>query len=267
MNGLRFHYVDWGKVNHQPLLLLHGFTGHARVWDDSALIMREKYHVLALNQRGHGDSQWSENACYSLDDHFADITRFIDILNLSDLVLVGHSMGGRNALFYTACHSEKVSRLILVDSRPGNSDKAANALKRHINELPSQVKSYQDIIPAAQKLYPYLSAEMCLHMAKYGFKKQSNGTYVSKCDMRMGLKAERFECSTEELWPFMKNISCPTLIVRGEKSAFLSLEETKKMCEVLPNAIWKEIPDASHMPAQENPDVFNKVVLDFLMAL
>ena len=68
----------------------------------------------------------------------------------------------------------------------------------------------------------------------------------------------------EDLWPLMKNVTCPTLIVRGEESPFLSREEAQRMSAMIPQAAWVEIPGASHMPVQENPDVFNRVISDFL---
>jgi len=73
LNGLRLHYLDWGNDGFQPILLLHGFMAHAHVWDDFALAFRAQYHVIALDQRGHGESQWCEDGAYSISDHFSDI--------------------------------------------------------------------------------------------------------------------------------------------------------------------------------------------------
>ena len=76
VNGLLFHYVDWGSCPRPSMLLLHGFMGHARVWDVLATQFRNRYHVIALDQRGHGESEWSTKGAYTLDDHFSDITDF-----------------------------------------------------------------------------------------------------------------------------------------------------------------------------------------------
>ena len=85
INGLRLHYLDWGTKGHQPMLLLHGFMAHAHVWDDFALRFRNHYHILALDQRGHGESQWAKDVAYTLDDHFSDIYQFIEALGLAGL--------------------------------------------------------------------------------------------------------------------------------------------------------------------------------------
>jgi pimeloyl-ACP methyl ester carboxylesterase len=80
----------------------------------------------------------------------------------------------------------------------------------------------------------------------------------------MGFHSERMGCITDDLWPFMKNVACPTLIVRGEESPFLSREDAQKMSVIIPNAEWVEISQATHMPVQENPTEFKRVISDFL---
>ena len=77
VNQLRLHYLDWGKGGDKTLLLLHGFMSHAHMWDNLASELSARYHVLALDQRGHGDSEWSKEAYYSIDSHFSDISVFI----------------------------------------------------------------------------------------------------------------------------------------------------------------------------------------------
>ena len=129
INGLRLHYLDWENHGCQTILLLHGFMAHAHVWDDFVLNFQSYYRVIALDQRGHGESQWSGDMAYTLDDHFSDIAHFIEILDLNDLILIGHSMGGRHALFCAACVPHKVDRLILVDARPGNDHHRGAAIR------------------------------------------------------------------------------------------------------------------------------------------
>ena len=264
INGIRLHYLDWGKYGNQQMLLLHGFMGHAHVWDSFSLQFRNYFHVIALDQRGHGDSQWSKEAAYSIDEHFSDLAGFVEALDLKDLVLMGHSMGGRNALFYAACIPERVHRLILVDSRPANSAESCKALKKLLLHFPLQAESLDQVVESIQGLYPYLSAATAYHLAKHGYRRSDYGRYVPKYDTRMSLQFEKADYSAENIWSFLNNVSCPTLVVRGEESPFLSREDAKKMCSVFPRAVLREIPYATHMPVQENPDDFNKVVLDFL---
>jgi len=264
INGLRLHYLDWGNNKQQPMLLLHGFMADAHVWDDFALNFRSHYHLIALDQRGHGESQWSKEGAYTIEDHFADIALFIETLRLEKLILVGHSMGGRHALFYTACAPQKIDRLILVDTRPGNDLQASHALRQLLATFPLEAHSLKEVVQAIQSLYPYLSREMCYHIANYGYKRVHEGNYIPKYDTRMGQQFEHMGYATESLWPFMENIPCPVLLIRGKKSLFLSRKIAQQMCKALPQTKFKEIPESTHMPVQENPIATTKVIADFL---
>jgi len=264
VNGIRLHYLDWGNFRLQPILLLHGFMAHAHVWDDFAQTFRTRYHVMALDQRGHGESQWSEDGAYSLDAHFSDIVCFVEILGLKDLILIGHSMGGRNALFYTACSPNRVGQLILVDVRPGNDPKSSKGFKNLLNHIPLQAGSEEEVVKKISALSPYLSREICHHIVAHGFKKMPNGKMAPKFDVRMIQQLEKLDYDTEDLWPFLQNVICRSLVIRGKRSSFLSKKVAQKICRFIPNAELREIPESTHFPAQENPIVFNKVISDFL---
>jgi pimeloyl-ACP methyl ester carboxylesterase len=218
---------------------------HAHVWDDFGQSFRNRYHVTALDQRGHGETQWCEDGAYSIYDHFSDLVCFIEGLGLKDSIMIGHSMGGRNALFYTACYPQNVKRLVLIDARPSSNPKNSKALKHLLMNLPSQAFSLSEIVQAIQNIYPCLSTENCQHLAYYGYKKILDKKYVPRFDMRMSLQSNRLGCITEDLWPFLKNITCPTLVVRGKESLFLSRADARKICDLIPDAKLKEIPMAN----------------------
>ncbi len=264
VNGRRLHYLDWGNVNLQPILLLHGFMAHAHVWDDFAQRVRNQYHVLALDQRGHGETEWSEDGSYSISEHFLDIAGFIEVLGLSDLIVLGHSMGGRNALFYAACSSNQVKQLILADTRPGRDPGSSEALKHLIDHIPLEAGSLQEVVDKLLTLSPYFSREMLHGTVKHGFKTLSNGRIVPKFDIRMIQQLQESNYDTENLWPFLQNITCRSLVIRGTESPFLSKKAAQGICKSIRKAELKEIPNSGHFPALENPVVFHQVITDFL---
>lgn len=264
VNGLRFHYLEWGKVDSEPMLLLHGFMGHAHVWDNVASAFAERYRVLALDQRGHGESGWSKEAAYSIYDHYVDICGFVETLDLKDLNLIGHSMGGRNALLYAACAPQTVRRLVLVDARPGNSGEAAKALKDLVTSLPVRIRAVEEAAAVFKRLYPYLSEELCCHIVRHGFREAGDGTLIPRHDTRMNRLSERSKFVSEELWPFLEIVVCPTLVIRGEESPFLSQSEAARISKTIPRAMLQEIPHSTHLPAQENPVAFTEAVFCFL---
>src|SRR3712207_1259861 len=110
----RLSYVDWGEAGHPPMVLLHGFSAQARYWDGFAVHMRDAYHVYALDQRGHGDSDWAGE--YPPEAMPSDLAAFVDQRGLERFTIVGHSMGGGVAFRYTADHPDRVERLIIEDS-------------------------------------------------------------------------------------------------------------------------------------------------------
>jgi pimeloyl-ACP methyl ester carboxylesterase len=264
LNGLRFHYLDWGTEGKQAMLLLHGFTTMAHAWDFFAPPLRERYHIVALDQRGHGDSQWAEDAAYTTEAHLVDIAGFVDALKLGDLVLVGHSMGGRNAIMYAACFPDKVARLILIDSRLDNDPAASEALGQLLTAIPDEVDCVDELAPALKKLYPYLSPQMCLHLAHCGLREVEGGKFTPKYDLRMRAQSARAGYGVSDLWLFFELITCPILIVRGAESSILSRQAAREMCQANPNACLTEIEWASHLPPQENPVAFAEAVRGFL---
>lgn len=264
VNGLRLHYLDWDEEGKQAMLLLHGFTTLAHAWDMVAPAFGDSYHVLAMDQRGHGDSQWADDAAYTTEDHLVDIAGFVDALKLDKFVLVGHSMGGRNAIMYTACFPQKVARLILIDSRPDNDPKGSQALRQLLTAIPDEISSVDELAPELKRLYPYLSPEMCLHLAHHGLRETENGKFRPKYDLRMRAQSARAGYGVSDLWLFFALIPCPTLIIRGTESPILSREAARRMCRANPRARLVQIEGASHMVPQENPAAFEEAVRGFL---
>ncbi|MEE8230582.1 MAG: alpha/beta hydrolase, partial [Qipengyuania citrea] len=97
---LRLHYLDWGNRGKPPLVLVHGGRDHARSWDWVAEQLREDWHVVALDHRGHGDSDWVSDGNYSANDMVYDLAQLIHQLGVGPVTIVSHSMGGNVSLRY-----------------------------------------------------------------------------------------------------------------------------------------------------------------------
>src|SRR5436853_7236675 len=98
LDEVELHYAEWGDAANPPMVLLHGFMAHARTWDLFARDLARDYRVLALDQRGHGDTGPAPGDSYATDDYVGDVERFAAALGLGRFVLVGMSMGGRNGI-------------------------------------------------------------------------------------------------------------------------------------------------------------------------
>src|SRR2546426_8861556 len=119
---LGLHYLEWGSADHPPLLFLHGGSAHSHWFDAVAPAFADRYHVLSLDQRGHGESDWPppspDGAGYATVDFASDLLGVMDALGATEMTLCGHSMGGLNAMAFAAWHPDRVRALIVVDSRP-----------------------------------------------------------------------------------------------------------------------------------------------------
>jgi esterase len=114
---MRFHYLDWGSSG-VPILFLHGGGINAHTWDCVAVILRERYRCIALDQRGHGDSEWSPVVDYRVAAHVGDIEGFIEATKLERPIVVGQSMGGLNTIAYATRHSDRMRAMVIVDVAP-----------------------------------------------------------------------------------------------------------------------------------------------------
>ena len=117
-HGLRLHYLDYGRADLPPMLLLHGMRDSALSWEIFARPMTDEYRVLSLDSRGHGDSDSAGPNGYRYDDYISDIEALADHLDLTDMIIVGHSAGGRYAWSYAVRHPDRVRALVIVDIDP-----------------------------------------------------------------------------------------------------------------------------------------------------
>src|SRR5690349_2646212 len=118
VGGLRLHYQEWGNASAPAIVMLHGFGVSGHMFDEFAERMENDYHLIAIDQRGHGDSDWSHEGDYSRVAFVADLEGFVRELGLERFILVGHSMGGLNAVAYTVKSPVRVRALVLVDVGP-----------------------------------------------------------------------------------------------------------------------------------------------------
>lgn len=264
-NGHRLHYLDWGREGQPVMLLAHGLRGHAHSWDDVAAAFCGDYHVLALDQRGRGDSDWAKDGDYTTAAYVADLAGFCEALNLDKFILVGHSMGGRNAMAFAGRHPEKVSRLVIVDVGPTLDSRGSQRIADEIKSVPEEFASFADALEYMNRQNRFASPEVMRRRVQYATKELPNGKVGWKYD---ALIREQRRNGTvppaEDLWPALPNITCPSLIVRGAETDLLSSETAERMLATLPNPALVEIARAGHMVFEDNPGDFIAAVRDFL---
>ena len=128
--GLRLHLLDWGKAGAPPLLLLHGGAQTAHSFDEVAPDLCRDHHVLALDQRGHGDSDWA--ARYDREAFSADIAAVLATHGWEAATLIALSLGGLNAIAFAASHPERVRGLVVIDVVPTVAPAGRNAIGKQL---------------------------------------------------------------------------------------------------------------------------------------
>jgi esterase len=258
-NGLNLHYLDWGNPGAIPMVLLHGLCGNAHYWDFFAQSMKNDYHVLSLDQRGHGDSSWTET--YGPKDYVLDLEAFVSTLELGSILLIGHSMGGINAIIYAARHPDQVSRLVIVDIGPEIAAAAAERIeKEHANE-PDSFSSEEEAVNYMKQLEPRHSEAFVQHQARYALKRDDKGRLTFKYDR--ALHSIELQ-SPQWLWEYLKQIICPTLLLHGMESDILSRETAQKEADTLVFGSVVDIEHAGHSIPGDNPQAFEVAVRNFL---
>jgi pimeloyl-ACP methyl ester carboxylesterase len=268
-NGLRLHYLDWGNDSAPPMLLLHGFTGHAHTWDVLARALRDRFHVIALDQRGHGDSGWARDGAYAPHDHARDIEGVLGRLGLRAVTLIGLSMGGRNAIAFTAAHPAHVEKLVIVDIGPDIDPRGAERVGRMAADAPEEFASVDDAVAYLQRYATTTSATAVAalrYRLEHGLTRRPDGRYTWKYDRFLRDQRRRGGAAPVDLWPAVQQITVPTLIVRGSDTDVFAPETAKRMLDLIPGSRLVEIPGAGHSVPAEAPEAFERAVRDFVGA-
>jgi esterase len=261
-NGLRFHYVEWGAPASPPLLLLHGFANQAHIWDPLAQTVAHRYHVFALDSRGHGDTDHAEE--YGDDLNARDTLAVCDALGLDRLTLIGFSMGAANAMISLARRPELVQRLVLVDRGPETDPRGRQRMAHAIGQARSAFPNREEALAYIRLANPRRPEELVEESLKHAFRGMPDGSYQLKYDQRLPGRFLGYGGSGIDLWKCLEAIRCPTLLVRGGESDILAQDVAERMVAMLPDARLEIVPFAGHTVMLDNPAGFNGVVGAFL---
>jgi esterase len=263
LNGLRFHYREWGSESSPPLVLLHGYSSHARSWDTFARALADRFHIYALDQRGHGETGWTDD--YSADRMIEDVAAFVGALRLGQFDLLGLSMGGRNAYGYAARHQETLKRLVIVDIGPevpvrGSTRIRQGALANDVFDTP------EDAYAVARAGNSRAPESELRRRTLNGLMLRDDGRWTYRYDKALrDPERPRPQPDAAVHWAMLERIKTPTLLVRGAESDVLDAAVAEKMTEVLANCQLVTVPEAGHSIPLDNPQGFIAAVRPFLV--
>ena len=266
--GIRLHYLDWQSEDKPWLLCAHGAAQNAHMWDFTALALCTRYRVIAVDQRGHGDSEWASNGQYDRASYVGDLGNLVDHLGMENLVLIGLSMGGSNSVAYTASHPDRVKALVVVDVGP----EPASGGERGVNNFVTQrdvLDTYEEFVQRVIEYSPFRPEWQIKSSLRNSLMQRPDGKWTWKYDPVLRDPARRAQRQgvredPASRWALWERIACPTLIIRGQNSDVLSPEVAERMVERNGNSRLVEVANAGHRVPGDNPVAFEEAVRTFL---
>jgi pimeloyl-ACP methyl ester carboxylesterase len=259
VDGLRIHYLDWGAAGRQPLVLIHGLDRTAHTFDHLAPHFTARYHVLAFEMRGHGDSGWDREGRYLVDDHVRDLEGFVRQLDLDDVVLWGNSTGGRVAQVYAGMHPDRVAAVISEDVGPERPRQIADSYARRVKQEERGWATEEELVAQLRKSNPRMPEPNIRTWVRSGATRRNDGRMAWKRDPKL---VNGFVAT--DLWRFVREIDAPILYVLGGASTIVPADTQEQLRTTLPRAQIVTMPGLGHYPSDEKPDELIAIVDTFL---
>jgi pimeloyl-ACP methyl ester carboxylesterase len=229
---LRLNYVDWGNPEAPPLILQHGGRDHCRSWDWVAQELRNDWHVIAPDLRGHGDSAWSPDGDYSMHACVYDFAQLIHTLGYEQVTIVAHSLGGNIATRFAGLYPEKVRKFANIEglgparaffeerNKAGYGAQLREWIEKKRAAAGRQPRRYETIKAAYERMKAentFLTDEQARHLTIHGINRNEDGTWSWKFDNYLNVLPLDYtpRVEIEGLW---SSITCPTLLFYGKDS-------------------------------------------------
>lgn len=268
VNGLRLLCREWGPAKGYPIVLLHGLRGYSATWRRLAGVLAHRYRLIAIDQRGRGESDWDPARNYYTDAYLADLEGLVDRLALRRCVLLGHSMGGTTAYVYAARHPERLAALVIEDIAPGSSTEGegADRIRAEMKSLPLAFATRAEAKAYWRARRPSLGDDALEERLAESMREEADGRWTWRYDAE-GISAVRLApdpARIVDLWPVVSRITTPTLVIRGGNSDFCPAPTVARMCAANPHIASATVPGASHYVHDDQPEAFNQLVARFV---
>ncbi|NLY65202.1 MAG: alpha/beta hydrolase [Alcaligenaceae bacterium] len=269
VNGLTLQVNEWGPENARPIIMLHGIRGYSSTFEGIARFLQPFYRVIAFDQRGRGQSQWDPGHNYYTDAYVDDLKQVIEQLGLKKTDLLGHSMGGINAIVFAAKYPEYVEKLIIEDAGPGAFENSPGSIRicRELENTPGTFENWEAASVFMRQLRPSVTEQARQDRLKNMLKPLEDGRYTWQYDHE-GIAKTRLSPDPARvlaLMPYIRDIKCATLIIRGGNTDYLQKDMVQAMLAENPLLDWCEIPDAGHYIHDDQPALFAHQVKQFLL--
>ncbi len=250
---MKLHYKKYGEG--QPMIIVHGLFGTLDNWQTIGKKFAENFEVYLIDQRNHGHSPKSEEMSYELMAE--DLHEFITDLNLSDVILIGHSMGGKTVMTYATKHPEYIDKMIVVDIAPKRYPMHHQQILEGLNSLDlAKIKNRREADEQLKKYIDNISIRQFLLKNLYWIDKGQLGWRIN-----IPVLTNKMENILAEI-PMIK-VETPTLFIRGEKSNYITEDDYQNIYNQFSNSEIETIYGVGHWIHAENPLEFYDLVIEF----
>ena len=264
-DAIRLHHLDWGNHGKHPVVLVHGARLHAHVWNDYSRRVKHRYHVIAVDQRGHGDSGWGAADAYHIEELYQDLRTVIQSRGLKRYTLVGHSLGGMVSMLYAHRHHDELERLVLVDVAAGLPPAPPGTDFSRVAEVPSprEFASHDEATNYLADIMKRAPRHMVEESVRHGMRQTESGRHTWKYDPALA-HMRRPNRVALDLWALVKEIPTHTLLQYGSESLVVTEDIARRMADVMPLCTIERIERAGHALFTDQPDAFAASMERFL---
>lgn len=269
-SGLVLAGDAWGEPEAPPVVLLHGGGQTRHAWGGTARRLAESgFHALAVDLRGHGDSDWCDNGNYYPDHYVEDLRGVMQTFDTPP-ALVGASLGGMISLL---CQGEKypgtARALVLVDVTPRIEREGVDRIVAFMTARPEGFASLEEAAEAVAEYLPHRRRPRSVEGLERNLRRGTDGRYRWHWDPQFLAKAAGGDESERQQWSqrldrASGNLTLPTLLVRGKLSDIVSEKGARHFLDLAPHAEFLDVDDATHMVAGDKNDIFADAVVEFL---
>jgi pimeloyl-ACP methyl ester carboxylesterase len=265
---LRLSYWDWGNEGAPLILLVHGGRDHSRSWDRIAAAFRDDYHVIALDLRGHGDSEWSIGGAYSLPDNTLDLVRVIEQVG-GPAHVIAHSYGGGVTLLAAGSYPEHFASLAVIEGTHSLNPRDVEMGPGWVQQWGDRLRSFEAMSPVVypdlgaaelrvREANPRLPHDFTPHLTEWAARAVEGG-YVWKYDWWVNARTS-MEIRREELPVFWAAIECPVVLLFARETHTSQRLDAEQFFQ---NASTVFIEESGHWAHHEQPEAVLAAIRPF----
>ena len=267
--GVRIAGDRWGDPSGPLVILQHGGGQTRHAWRGVGETLGDAgYNAVAIDARGHGDSEWAADGNYDRDIMIEDLALVVEQLDAGPPILVGASMGGNTSLAALGERRIEGRALVLVDIAPRIRASGTKKIGQFMSQKPNGFDSLEEVSDAIANYQPHRKRPRSLDGLAKNIRLGADGRYYWHWDpayrKRPYMTREEIRVRTRRLEECARELTLPTLLVRGGLSDVLDEEGAQAFLALVPQAEYVNVKDAAHMVAGDRNDIFGDRVIEFL---